>query len=247
METEAYALMNEREGTFWWHVGMQKIIDSQLQKYAPKKKDCIILDAGCGTGGCFNAVAKFGSVYGVDQSEEAVKYAKSKNIAQEVRFASITSLPYNDNSFDIVVCLDVLYHAKSGNEIDALSEFYRVLHPGGLLIVREPAYNWLRGRQDKIVWTKRRYYRNGLVSKLSQAGFKIEKASYINFFLLPFAILKRFSENFHMPENMFRNVFQTNWILNYIFKHILFLEAKLISHMNFPFGLSIMCINKKKV
>ena len=104
METKVYDLMNQREGTFWWHVGMQKIIDSQLQKYAPKEKDNVILDAGCGTGGVFNLLAKYGSVYGVDQSEEAVMYAKSKNIAQEVRLSSINSLPFNDNSvFSVLV------------------------------------------------------------------------------------------------------------------------------------------------
>ncbi len=57
METKVYDFMNQREGTFWWHVGMQKIIDSQLQKYAPKEKDNVILEAGWGTGGVLNLLA----------------------------------------------------------------------------------------------------------------------------------------------------------------------------------------------
>ena len=135
METNAYTLMNQREGSFWWFVGMQKIIDSQLQKYAPKEKNSTILDAGCGTGGVFNMLAKYGRVYGVDQSENAVAYAKSKNIAQGVVLSSITNLPYIDNSFDIVVCLDVLYHTRSGNDNqNPLREFYRVLRPGGMFV-----------------------------------------------------------------------------------------------------------------
>ena len=247
METKVYDFMNQREGTFWWHVGMQKIIDSQLQKYAPKEKDNVILDAGCGTGGVFNLLAKYGSVYGVNQSEEAVMYAKSKNIAQEVRLSSINSLPFNDNSFDIVTCLDVLFHAKVGNDNnDAMNEFYRVLRPKGLLIVREPAYNWLRGHQDKVIWTNRRYNKNELVSKLSQAGFEAKKTSYLNFFLLPIAVLKRFSENLYTSQNTIEHIFHTNWLLNFIFKQILFLEAKLILHLSFPFGLSIMCVGNKK-
>jgi SAM-dependent methyltransferase len=246
MDTVAYTLMNEREKTFWWYVGMLKIIDSQLKKFVSQKKDNIILDAGCGTGAMFKVLQKYGSVHGIDQSKEAVAFAKAKNIAQEVRLGSISSLPYQEKSFDVVVCLDVLYHEKAGNDDDALREFYRVLRPGGTLIVREPAYNWLRGHQDAVVWTKKRYNKKELVSKIAHTGFGIEKKSYVNFFLLPLAVIKRFTEGFYKQKNITNETFRTNWLLNFVFRQVLFLEDKLLPYIGFPFGLSIMCVARKK-
>lgn len=246
MEPEAYALMNERESTFWWHVGMQKIIDTQLRQYAPRANQAVILDAGCGTGGVFNILAKYGRVYGVDQSFDAVRFARGKNIAGEVLHGLITELPYPDNMFDIVTCLDVLYHARAGDDTQAFQEFHRVLRPGGILIIREPAYNWLRGHQDAVVWTKKRYSSPELKSMIERAGFEIKKLSYVNFFLLPLAVIKRVLENFYKPKNVLGNTFRVNWFLNFIFKQFLFLEARLLSCFNFPAGLSVMCVARKK-
>lgn len=246
MEPEAYKLMNEREGRFWWHVGMLRIIDAQLARYAPQSHDLVILDAGCGTGGMFSLLSQYGRVYGIDQSTDAVRFATAKNIAQEVTRGSITELPYQDNAFDVVTCFDVLYHARAGNDTQALREFWRVLRSGGILIVREPAYDWLRGHQDEVVWTKKRYTKKEMVIKLSEAGFMVEKASYVNFLLLPLALVKRFSEHLYRPKNSMGTTFRTNPILNALFRYVLFFEARLLPHMNFPFGLSVLCVAHKK-
>ncbi len=246
MEPEVYAVMRQREDAFWWHVGMQKIIDSQLKKYAPAVKDNVILDAGCGTGGMFNTLSKYGNVYGSDQSPAAVEFAKEKNIAAEIATGSITELPFANNTFDMVVCLDVLYHAMVGSDNRALREFWRVLRPGGILIIREPAYNWLRGHHDQLVWAKRRYSKKELASKLTEVGFSLIKASYINFWLFPLALVKRLSENLYKPKNIISTTFRSQPIVNYVFKQFLFLEAKLINHLNFPWGLSVMCVARRK-
>jgi len=246
MEPEAYKLMNEREGAFWWHAGMRRIIEAQLVRYAPEAHDAVILDAGCGTGGMFGVLSAYGRVYGIDQSAEAVRFAGEKNIAERVERGSVTELPYADNTFDVITCLDVLYHAKVGNDVQALKEFNRVLRPGGVLIVREPAYNWLRGHQDKVVWTKKRYAKKELVAQLEKAGFEIEKASHVNFFLLPLAILKRLSERVYHPKDIMGNTFYANPILNTLFKNVLFAEAKILPYINFPFGLSVLCVARKK-
>lgn len=246
MEIEAYKLMNEREAEFWWHAGMSRIVDAQLSRYVSSSHDAVILDAGCGTGGMFEALSKYGRVFGIDQSEDAIRFAAAKNTAESVAHGLITELPYQDNSFDLVTCLDVLYHAMAGNDEQALGEFNRVLVPGGLLAVREPAYDWLRGHQDDVVWTKRRYAKRELVGKIKKAGFAVEKATYINSFLLPLAIAKRFSEHLYTQKNITESTFQTNPILNALFKHVLYAEAKLVSKINVPFGLSVLCIARKK-
>lgn len=225
---------------------MRRIIKAQLARYAPRSRDAVILDAGCGTGGMFGALSRYGRVYGIDQSPDAIRFAREKNIAEEVLEGSIAELPYQDNLFDIVTCLDVLYHARAGNDARALREFCRVLRPGGILIVREPAYDWLRGHQDEVVWTKKRYAKKELVTQLKKAGFEIEKASHVNFFLLPLAILKRLSESVYHPKDIMSNTFYANPILNTLFKNVLFAEAKMIPYINFPFGLSVLCVARKK-
>lgn len=246
MEIEAYKLMNEREGEFWWHAGMRRIIDAQLRRFLPASHDAVILDAGCGTGGMFEVLSKYGRVFGIDQSESAVRFAGGKNIAESVAHGLITELPYQDNSFDLVTCLDVLYHAMAGNDEQALREFNRVLVSGGLLVVREPSYNWLRGHQDDVVWTKRRYAKKELVGKIQKAGFAVEKATHVNSFLLPLAIAKRLSERLYAQKNIAAETFRTNPTLNALFKRVLYAEAKLLPYFNFPFGLSVLCIARKK-
>ena len=147
--------------------------------------------------------------------------------------------------FDAVFCLDVLYHQHAGNDTQALREFHRVMKKGGILIIREPAYNFLRGHHDRLVWTRKRYTKKELIAKLQQAGFEIQKASYINFFLFPLAAAKRLLERVYAPRNVLDKTFHSHKIVNAFFEKVLFLEAILISHLRFPYGLSVICVAKK--
>ena len=114
------------------------------------------------------------------------------------------------------------------------------------MVIREPAYNWLRGHQDKLVWTKKRYYKKELVSAVGAAGFKPLKVSYLNFFLFPLAVAKRLSEHIYVSKNIISKTFHSHWLVNDMFEKCLSLEAALIPYIQFPYGLSIMCVAKKK-
>lgn len=74
---------------------------------------------------------------GVDLNSEAIAFAKSfENDRDFFQIASAEALPFSDASFDVVFILDVLEHVE--NERATLSEIFRVLKPGGRLMLSVP-------------------------------------------------------------------------------------------------------------
>ena len=56
------------------------------------------------------------------------------------------ALPYDGNSFDRALCLDVLEHLSFEDQPRAVAELYRVLRPGGELLVSVPNLAHLQSR-----------------------------------------------------------------------------------------------------
>lgn len=168
---------------------MRSINESLLKKYLPKKKSLKILDAGCGPGAALVYLSQFGDVIGVDVSDEALKFARKRG---KVIKGDISELPFKDKTFDVVVCLDVLYH-KWVDVQKAFSELKRVLKPGGILFIREPAFDWFKSSEDIASATKHRFTKEELKKELG-SSFVVVKLTYINFFLFPLALVKRIPE-----------------------------------------------------
>jgi len=95
-----------------------------------------VLDAGCGEGVLVDEFSDRLDIEGVDQH-----YSSDR-----VRAGSITSLPYGNDSFDRALCLDVLEHLTFEEQPRALAELYRVLKPGGYLLVSVPNLAHLQSR-----------------------------------------------------------------------------------------------------
>ncbi|MBV9451824.1 MAG: class I SAM-dependent methyltransferase [Streptosporangiaceae bacterium] len=85
-----------------------------------------VLDAGCGVGYWASLVAA-PEVVGVDQSEAAVAAARARGL--KAFRATLDDLPFDDESFDLVMCNWVLYHLRDLDR--GLRELTRVLRPGG--------------------------------------------------------------------------------------------------------------------
>jgi ubiquinone/menaquinone biosynthesis C-methylase UbiE len=117
------------------------------------KKGSKILDIGCNDGTFIQLLKdKRGcDVYGVDIAKELVKQAKEKGL--NVQVADVEKLPFEDGTFDYVVCMDVLSHLP---DIDlALQEIRRVLKPNGILLGSVPhkildIHNWHDRRFHRI-------------------------------------------------------------------------------------------------
>lgn len=207
-----------------------------------------ILDAGCGTGGMTKKLEHFGEVTGIDINPVAIKHAQLKNI-NNLKKASVMDLPFNNNSFDLIVSLDVLYHKMVTDDKKALSEFYRVLKPNGLVLIRVPAFEFLRGAHDITVETRHRYTADELKEKIEYVGFRIEKITYANMLLSIPLFVKRLFERRPafggVNKRGHSDTFLLPTLLNTFFYWYLRFENSLLNYINFPIGSSLIVVAKK--
>ena len=104
-----------------------------------------VLDVGSGTGRLAVVLAQrvgpTGSVNGIDPSKEMVARATAKARRAEVlatfQEAFAQQLPFADASFDAVTCTLALHHVADPDRPRAVAEMYRVLRPGGALLIGE--------------------------------------------------------------------------------------------------------------
>jgi SAM-dependent methyltransferase len=190
MDPSEYSGLFALEESMWWFVGMRRLVDDLLRGLRQPGMRC--LDAGCGAG--FNALDLAQryqwQVFACDYSSDALKFSAQRGV-RRLCAADVASLPYADASFDCVTCFDVLVMFGPERIGGALAEFRRVLRPGGLLVTRVAAMEWLRGRHSELNAEARRYTLPEMRGHLEQAGFTVKRAIYANSLLTPLAFLKR--------------------------------------------------------
>ena len=124
-----------------------------------------LLDAGCGGGRNLVYFLRNGyQVFGVDEHPEAV--SEVRRLAGQLapglapsnfQVSDLAAIPFQDESFDAVVCSAVLHFARDEAHFDRmLDEMWRVLRPGGLFFARLASTIGLEGRVTLI--QGRRYH-----------------------------------------------------------------------------------------
>ncbi len=249
MQVREYEVMYQVEDEHWWYVGMRDIIFSTLAvlrgvQDAPSWR---ILDAGCGTGAIAQRLGRFGEVVAIDLSSFALQLGKRRDLAGTVSQASVTALPLLGGTFDLVVSIDVLCSVPDHER--ALAEFHRVLKPGGLLLMNLPALDWLKGQHDLAVDILRRYTPTGLEPQLIQHGFGIEKMTFANSLLFPFAACYRVASRW-LPAN--RNAPRSDLFVlprpvNGVLRWVMGLESHIIRRASLPIGMSLFVVARKLV
>lgn len=256
MNLDEYARMYAAEDSHWWYVGMRDAtlgllnghldaVTADARQRGDPHRPCI-LDAGCGTGGLLVHLAELGWATGVDLSPEALSWARRRDLPYLAQ-ASVESLPFSDAAYDLVTCMDVLYHLQVQEDMAALAEFRRVLRPGGWLLVKVPAYEALRGQHDQTVHTRHRYTLDELRDKLETAGFVVERATYANTLLMPLAAAKRAIEGVIplAPEGS-SDVAQSPAWLNRVLTVVLRAEARLVQRVDLPTGVSAIALAQRQ-
>lgn len=253
MRAQDFEDLYKLEEDFWWFVGMREITAAVLDPACPPGPRRRILDAGCGTGvnlAWLRRYAGGGEVFGIDLVRTALDFCRERghpSLAQ----ASVTALPFADDSFDLVTSFDVLVQLPGeGADEAALGEMWRVLRPGGVAFVRAAAYGWMRSGHDEALGTQRRYRLGELAAKTERAGLRVRRATYANGALLPAAVVRRLvlkplgladrgSDVKPLPPG-------TDW-LNRALTAALSGEARLLRRpgAKLPAGLSAVCVAEK--
>jgi ubiquinone/menaquinone biosynthesis C-methylase UbiE len=245
MEPQEYELMFKVEMAHWWYLGMEKLTRAVLSQPHSVNSTSSVLDAGCGTGAAMSTyLADYGSVTGIDVSRPALGFCRKRSLTS-LSLASVSNIPFPSESFDLVTSFDVLYEKAVLNDLVALTEFYRVLRPGGLTLLRLPAYDWLRGEHDRAIHTARRYTVPQVKRLLVESGFEPLRVTYANTFLFPLALVKRLLERIFPPVPSSSDLSVNVGMLNGLFKHILASEAFFVARIGLPFGLSVIALARK--
>ena len=99
------------------------------------KKNSEILDVGCGQGAFLEQIKEYKSISGIDSSENAVINLKTKTKG-DFRVSQANNLPFDDNSFDIVICFSIFHYFESiYYSKQVINELIRVTKPLGQILI----------------------------------------------------------------------------------------------------------------
>ena len=129
-----------------------------------------LLDVGCNVGAflmhCHEAFPGI-RLAGVEVNVEALDAARRNVPGADLHPTAAETLPFPDESFDCVTCVEVLEHIPADFRVRALAEMRRVLKRGGRLVLRVPhagAFAFLDSNnlRFRLPWLYRRLIRRGL-------------------------------------------------------------------------------------
>lgn len=166
---------------WFWHTRRFKNISQLIE---PVKGE--VLDVGSADGTFTEIItnqSKAKKVIGIDVLRGSVKYANKrfkKNKRMEFLVADAHQLPFKNNRFEAVFCLEALEHIFDPQKV--LSEIRRVLKPGGYLVILVPTNNFL----FKIIWwfvlhTWGRHWQETHIQSFGQQSSLVETVKKANF------------------------------------------------------------------
>jgi SAM-dependent methyltransferase len=174
-----------------------------IKGFFNENNNSIILDIGCGYGIYERELSRFGRTIGLDIYYENLKRAVNNSKSSDFIWGVSEALPFQNECIDHVIMVEVLEHVDDPNE--TLTEIFRVLKPGGLLLITVPnrgfpflthSFKIIRIHEGffgfplplatylpmpilKRIWLARHYRMNELKELLFNMGFLHVQSSFI--------------------------------------------------------------------
>ena len=255
MELNYYKQYYDMERQHWWFIARERIICEHITKLKNEQlqgRALRILNIGCGTGRSTEYLMQFGEVVSLEYDQFCCQYTRDRT-GLDIINGSITELPFETKSFDLVVAYDVIEHVEDDNL--AMREMKRVCNDGGIVMVTVPAFMSLWGQHDVINHHYRRYQVNRIKELFITQGDqgKLLFSSYFNTYLfLPILAVRKLTNLWHKisPPKEKKSDFdsvQTGFINNWLEKLMHSENGRMLKGKSWPFGVSIIGYWHKKV
>ena len=235
------------EDAHFWFKGLRRTARQFIEAARGGRELRRIVDCGAGTGRNLDWLREYGDAVGVELS--SVGLARGRALGRRLVAGSVAALPFKNESFDLATSFDVLYCLDEVTERCAIAEMWRVLKPGGIVIVNAAALDILRGSHSTLTHEVRRYTPARLRRRLEQAGFSVERLTFTN--LTPFlpALVLRGLERLsgRVNEASDHDLRVPAWPVNRLFNLALAVEAEVLRAMNLPIGTSVMAVGRKQL
>lgn len=232
------------ERDHFWFRGFRRFVDPMVASAVAGVEAPQILDCGCGTGNNLALLRRHGKPAGIDLTWTGLRFARDRG-ERALAQASAARLPFGEATFDLVTSFDVIYALDDEVEAAAIAEMFRVLRPGGQLIVNAAAMQMLRGNHSVLAGEVRRYSRRSLRTRLERAGFDVRRITYTNATILPVLLGVRLAQRVSGHQESHEEISVPAAPVNAVLSGLLALEAAAVRMVNMPFGSSLLARAQK--
>jgi SAM-dependent methyltransferase len=227
MERDTYARMRALEQTHWWFAARRQILAAELARLSLPAA-ARILEVGCGPGGNLAMLSGFGAVQALEPDPESRAHAAERS------GLSIHAglLP----AFDVVEHVD--------DDAGAVAALAGLVKPGGFLVTTVPACPWMWSEHDVQHHHKRRYDLPAYRRLFETAGLKVRRATHFNTVLFPPIAAARLAKTLTGQRGGSDDT-EPPEVLNGLLRRLFAFEARLLRHVDLPFGVSILLIAER--
>ncbi|PWT95005.1 MAG: hypothetical protein C5B53_12090 [Candidatus Melainabacteria bacterium] len=236
----------------FWHVIRNERIAGLINRLIPTR-NASYLEIGCGAANVIGYLFENGlrNCTGWDISPYALETARNRYPQVQFELHDFLRDDPGQTRFDIVGSFDCLEHFP--DEQAVLKGFYKLVKPGGYVILTVPAMRVLWSIYDEFFGHYKRYEKTELQQRLSQAGFINIQAAYMMAPLVPPLLLSRktTSTSRYTKEdvkNMFRREGSLpNPLVNLCAKLVLRAEHSLFGMKDIGFGSALIAAAQRPV
>ena len=237
----------------WFHeetAGSHHFIDRASRQHALEQlckhvrgTSPVILEVGCSSGFMLRLVRErfpHALVMGSDVVGEPLAQLAADLPDMPLLQFDLVKCPLPENSLDAVLLLNVLEHIQ--DDAAAMQQIYRILKPGGIVLIEVPAGPHLYDVYDKLLLHYRRYSLAALRKLVEEAQLQIAEQSHLGFFLyLGFWLVKQRNKRFLSEKHTVQQQIVAQHIRktnnSRLMDVIMHLELVLGRKISYPFGI----------